>query len=434
MDTLIFLSRGSVGVINIEDVQPGMVLAADLRTTQGRLLLPLGSPITSEHLRIARIWGITEADVQGVSEADAERDALSRLDPEVRKLLDALSGWRFSCCDLSLAPVRQLMRLFMQRAARGATRGKAADLVARYRGPRIPPDVLKAPLPAEKPTCADILKKELGLASLPTIFNEIVEAVKSPKSSAAHIAEVIGKDPSIASRLLRLVNSAFYGFQSQIDTLSRAVAIVGTIQITNLAMGIAVTTSFKGIPEEHLDLRAFWEHSIAVGVMARLLASHARVTGEERLFVAGLLHDIGRLVMVRNCPDRAADAVRRAMASGKPMDDVERVVWGFSHARLGSLLMHEWKLPEGLRKAVDMYHVPFKADAEVEAALIHVADVTAHALGFGHSGSRLVPPLFAEAWKRIGLPISILPTLAAQTENQMRDLMRVFLEDHAAVA
>ncbi len=258
--------------------------------------------------------------------------------------------------------------------------------------------------------------------------------MKSPKSSASYVAEVMGKDPSLASRLLRLVNSAFYGFSGRVDTLPRAVAIVGTIQITNLAMGIAVTTVFKDIPSEFLDMRAFWEHSISVGVLARLIASHARIQGEERYFVAGLLHDIGRLVVFRNFPALAGRTAMQAATGEESFERLERRDWGISHAELGSRLLKAWKLPDVLQQTVRNHHTPFKAEAPPEASVVHVADVTAHALSLGHSGSRRVPVLDRVAWNSLGISPSLLPTLAAQAQSQMRDLMRILLEGHARAA
>lgn len=418
-----------MGVINVDDLKPGMVLAQDLRTAQGRLLLAKGGEVTEQHLRVCRIWGITEADI--CAKSSCERNGEQALEPDLLKLLQTLADWHFSGNEKNFPPVRELTRLFIARHAQDLDRDNARELVDRLRGPKPPEAPIKAIAP---PDWDAVLSRELELASLPTVFNEIVEAVKSPKNSATHVAEVIGKDPSLASRLLRLVNSAFFGFSGRVDTLPRAVAIVGTIQITNLAMGIAVTTVFGDIPSECLDMRSFWQHSISVGVLARLIASHARSQSEERLFVAGLLHDIGRLMVFRNFPELAGRTCSLALQGEESFDRLERRDWGISHAELGSRLMAAWKLPDVLQQTVRHHHTPFKAEAPPEAAMVHVADVVAHALALGHSGSRRVPPLDRAAWNSLGLPASVLPTLVVQAESQMRDLMRILLEDHARAA
>ncbi|EPR43378.1 metal dependent phosphohydrolase [Desulfovibrio sp. X2] len=418
-----------MGVINIEDVRPGMVLDRDLRPPQGRVLLKGGQAVGEEHLRICRIWGVAEADVRGVSAAQAKQSALESLDPDVLNILRLLAEWRFKATDRRHPAVRGLVRVFLERNARGLSRACAREAAVRLRGPKPTPGEMPPPQPPLD--CEEMLGREQELASLPAVFNEIVEAVKSPRSSASHVAEVIGRDQSLSARLLRIVNSPFYGFSGRVDTLQRAVAIVGTIQITNLALGIAVTTVFSGIPPEFLDMRAFWEHSVSVGVLARLLATHVGTGGEERMFVAGLLHDVGRLAVFRNFPEHARRMVLLGAAECEPMDALERREWGVSHARVGSLLMAQWQLPENLQRVVDCHHAPGRAEAPAEAALVHVADLVAHALALGHSGTRRVPPLDPAAWKRLGIQPSLLPSLAAQAESQMRDILKILLDDDA---
>jgi putative nucleotidyltransferase with HDIG domain len=417
-----------MGILTLEDIQPGMILASDLRTSQGRLLLPSQSAIAANHLRMARIWGITEADIDGVDDPP-QKDALDCVDPALRELFQEIVAWRFANCDMSAPPVRRLVDLFMQRAPVRAKGMQPDKLREHFIGPVLAASRKKETFSAaDKPvsSCEEMLLREPSLACLPDIFHEIVEASESPRTSATHLAEVIGKDPSLTSKLLRLVNSAFYGFENRVDTLSRAVAIVGTVQIANLALGVSVTSVFKGIPAGLVDMRAFWEHSLAVGVLSRLLSVHLRILDQERLFVGGLLHDIGRLVIYKNHLEQARDLLALAMSSSEPLHELEREAWGFTHADLGALLLRKWRIPQTIQDTVANHHASFRARATDDARLVHLADVIAYSLGFGHTGLRRVPPLCQKTWTRIGLPISVLPIVAAQAENQLRDLMRVF--------
>ncbi|MFW6005754.1 MAG: HDOD domain-containing protein, partial [Desulfonatronovibrionaceae bacterium] len=265
--------------------------------------------------------------------------------------------------------------------------------------------------------------------SLPAVFHEIVRVMNDPLSSAAHIAEVISRDTSLSSRMLRLVNSSFYSFMSRIDTLSRAVTIVGTVEITNLAMGISVISRFRDIPEELVDMRGFWEHSIAAGVIARILATRTKHPGLEQVFVGGLLHDLGRLVLIRHYPEICAAMFEYSTARPSALQDLEKQVLGYHHASLGAGLLREWKIPASLQSMVGGHHdlLPEAADP---ALLIHIADILSHALGLGSSGSRRVPRINPGIWEKTGLPLSTLPSLVSQAENQIRDLMRIIVQEN----
>lgn len=421
-----------MGIIPLEDIQPGMILASDLRTSQGRLLLPKQSAIETKHLRMALIWGITEADIEGMDSDRVVRNPLDMVDPDQRDLLEEILIWRFGHCDTTAAPVRRLMELFMQKVAVQAKGVDPHKLREYYIGPPVSASKAAKQLGQvcnPKVSCEKMLRREPALACLPDIFHEIVEAVKSPKTSAMSIAEIIGKDPGLASKLLRLVNSAFYGFESRVDTLDRAVAIVGTEQIANLAMGMSVISVFKGIPPDFVDMHSFWEHSLAVGVISRLLGVHRKISLRERLFVAGLLHDLGKLVIYKNYLEQAETLMARARDSSKPLIELEKEAWGFTHAELGQILLETWRIPESIKNTVALHHTPLHPKATDEAKLVHLADVIAFSLCFGHTGLRRVPPLCLKTWDQIGLPVNSLSAIAAQAENQLRDLMRVFLVD-----
>ena len=159
---------------------------------------------------------------------------------------------------------------------------------------------------------AALLEGDVGLASLPHIFTEINRVISDPRSSAIHVANVISKDPNLTTKLLRIVNSAFYGFPSKIDTISRAVTILGSKQLSTLALGTSVLEIFKDIPADLVDMKSFWEHSVACGAAARMIASYRNIVNTERLFVAGLLHDIGRLVTYKYLPQQGREMLFHA--------------------------------------------------------------------------------------------------------------------------
>ncbi len=423
--------------ISIEEIEPGMLLASEMRTRQGRLLLPSGAEVTREHLKIARIWGITEADVVDGSDVSGKsrQSSLENLDPELKKALNALTEWRFACCDPGQAVIRKLKTLFKSQEAQILTRNNFRQTVDKYRGPKVDTST-KPRLPQDfcRPDLDEMVRTQAKLASLPDVFHEIVEVIKSPTSSASHIAEVISKDASISSRLLRLVNSSFYGFMSKIDTLTRAVAVVGTVEITNLTMGIAVTSSFKDIPPEIIDMKDFWEHSIAVGVVARILATQTGLPNLERVFVGGLLHDIGRLTFIQGYPSVLKEMLVWEASRPMTLHQLEKKIFDFTHARLGRGLLEEWKIPEELCSMVANHHAQYNSKDPIDLILVKTADAIAHSLGYGRSGSRRVPPFTDYDWKSTGLSMSILPSIAAQAANQIRDLTRIIIMEHKHAA
>ncbi len=267
---------------------------------------------------------------------------------------------------------------------------------------------------------ARLLRGAVEVSSLPAIYARLTKALDDPRASAAQIADIISEDSGLTARLLRLVNSAFYCFPFEVETVSRAVMIVGTRQISDLALATSVLSLFRGIPEGLVDMESFWLHSIATGVTARIVASHRQESHAERFFVAGVLHDIGRLLIYTRLPDQAREALHRSRRSGEPLIEVEREIIGFDHATAGGALARAWNLPATLEDMVTFHHDPFRASRyPVEAAVVHVADVLAHALRLGTSGERAVPPLDAGAWAALGIPTAGLRALLDQAELQV---------------
>jgi putative nucleotidyltransferase with HDIG domain len=171
---------------------------------------------------------------------------------------------------------------------------------------------------------------------------------------------------------------------------------------------------------------------VACGAAARVLAVLRREANPERYFVAGLLHDLGRLVIYEQHPDWAHTALALAEQHPLPLYQVERVAWGAEHAAVGQALLRRWRLPESLVEAVAHHHEPSRSQRfPLEAAVVHVADIVAHVLGFGPSGSPYVPPMDPLAWERLSLPVSALKPLLVQSLRGYRAAAATLLEDGA---
>ena len=273
----------------------------------------------------------------------------------------------------------------------------------------------------------DLLQGSVELASLPSIFYQINEAVENPETSFAQLGEIISTDSALAARLLRLVNSSYFGFSSEIETITHAVTIVGMAQLRDLALATSIVSSFSGFPRELVNMESFWQHSIASGLAARVVSVYRNESNPERFYLTGLLHDVGRLLLFISVPEEMNRVFERYREGGL-LHEAEREVLGLDHSEVGGALMKKWNLPDSLVEAVRFHHRPAEADNyPVEAAIAHLGDILAHALEMGGSGEKHIPPLDNKAWERIGLPSSLLSSILAQVDRQGAEVVKIFL-------
>lgn len=265
--------------------------------------------------------------------------------------------------------------------------------------------------------------------SLPFFYDRLNEAINHPRSSVGDISRIITEDQGLTARLLKLANSPMFGYHARVDSITKAVTIIGTQQLRDLALAASVMGIFKGIPEELMNMTSFWKHSIACGIVARALATWRRELNVERFFVAGILHDVGQLVMCTSIPD----TVREMLVESREREALhfvtERGRLGFDHAAVGGALLKKWKIPPTVAEPVTCHHRPAAAEQfPQETALIHVADVICQGLEFGFSGEWYVPPLDPAAWERLGMPVSTLGTILKQAEPQLEETFAILAE------
>jgi HD-like signal output (HDOD) protein len=263
------------------------------------------------------------------------------------------------------------------------------------------------------------LLKNANLPSFPPIYLRLEATIDDPRSSASSISDITNGDPVLAAQLLKIANSSLFQFPSQILTIPRAIQVVGMQQIRDLALGALVIRLFDRISPDIVSIESFWRHSIACGIAARVIAAQRREANVEKFCVAGLLHDVGSLLMYAQIPDQALMTLLHGRDYDMPLYRLERQVLGFDHAELGGALLGVWSLPESLQEAVACHHAPETAiNYPMEAAVVHVADIITNALQLGSRGEFCVPPLVPEAWRQIGLPESVLAPLIEQVERQ----------------
>jgi len=242
------------------------------------------------------------------------------------------------------------------------------------------------------------------LVSLPEVCFLVNDLVNDPKSEIEQIGSVISQDPDLTARLLKLVNSSYYGFETPIDTVSRAVMMVGLRELQHMVWASSAVETFKHLPPGDANMAGFWRHSIFCAVVSRILARECHVLHPERLFVAGLLHDIGRLLMFHKLPDESCRIIEMEQATPeRAIEDIEREVMGYDHAEIGLALCQSWGLPDSLAISIGYHHDPRKAEEfKLESTILYVANLMAHALELGDE-DKFQKTADAEVWKILNL-------------------------------
>lgn len=225
-------------------------------------------------------------------------------------------------------------------------------------------------------TPKELVTGSIRLVSLPEVCIRVNEMLDDQTITAADLGHVISQDTSLTARLLKIVNSSYYGFQAKIETVSRAVTVVGLRELRGLVIAASAVETFSNVPDTILNKVKFWRHSLYCGVIARLLAEQCHVLHSERLFVAGLLHDIGKLIIAQRLPTETRMIALEADSGNRSEFEVEQDFLGFNHAEVGGELMLAWNMPETLFESVAYHHEPQRAEKGVmETCLIHLANI-----------------------------------------------------------
>lgn len=212
------------------------------------------------------------------------------------------------------------------------------------------------------------------LYTLPDIYFKVRSIINDPDSQLADLSNVLSNDPGLSARLLRMANSAFFGMQSKVDTITRAVQIIGFKHIYDLVIATSITKAFRDMSNDVMSMDAFWVASTERALICRLLATSFHLREVERLFVAGLLLDIGHLVIYEHCPEEAKQAIALSQSLMKPLDQVEKEILGFNASALGAALARSWNFPEHFVALIASQDAPQQGGSqEWEVAVVHIA-------------------------------------------------------------
>jgi HD-like signal output (HDOD) protein len=272
-----------------------------------------------------------------------------------------------------------------------------------------------------------LVNSTIELPTMPEVLLRLNEVMTNPETSAADVAKIVAVDPAVSTNILRIVNSAYYGLQVRVSSVSLAISIMGFNMTRKVALKAAVFTSFGKRREkiQHFDPSAFWKHAVFAGVAARAIASTSPVFADmhpEDAYIAGLLHDIGKIILMEKMAPRYLAMLRKAVQTGRPETDAELEDFGFTHADVGSVLAIRWSLPEDLAIAIRYHHAPGRDPFHRSlSSLIHLADQLAWGSGKPSTVGTPLPETDDDVYEQVGL-----------TREQVAMLLPQIHEEYAA--
>ncbi len=278
---------------------------------------------------------------------------------------------------------------------------------------------------------SDLVKDIGGLITLPDVYLRISRLLDNPNSGGADIAKAVSQDPSFTLRLLKVANSALYRFPSAVTTVGKAVSVIGTAQIRNLSLSMSVAKSFAGLPNDLVSMENFWKHSLYCALIARHLAKLARRCEPDALFTAGLLHDIGELVIFNRRPAEAQAALQTVLDSDDetPVFEAEQQALGFDHSDVGGELARQWNLPPLLEECIAHHHdIAGARQHPREVALVHIANILATLAevdSLDPDDTETIDPL---AWELTGLTPECIEPAVREAQAEIEEVEKLFTD------
>jgi HD-like signal output (HDOD) protein len=267
------------------------------------------------------------------------------------------------------------------------------------------------------------LREAKSLPTLPAIISKLTRMAEDPETTSEQMGKVISKDHILAIKLLKLVNSAFYGFPQKISSLSSAIILLGFNVIKSLIISSSI---FELMEEQDVEL---WEHSLGCAVICSVLAKRLDVNDPEEISTAGLVHDIGKVAIKMELPHQFKKILSATEKEELSVLGAEEKILGISHAEVGGWLSKSWNLPSKLVEPITCHHEPAKAkDEKLATAIVHFSDILVRGMGYGHGADIWVPPMSKQAWDMLGLTADDLDEIIEEVEEKLWDVKGFSLE------
>ena len=276
-------------------------------------------------------------------------------------------------------------------------------------------------------TIETLLSENVELASPPEVFLKVSEIIDDPTKNAKDVGVIIENDPGLTARLLKIVNSAFFGFSSKITSLPHAITIVGAQEIRDLVLATLVVSRFSSHPNNLISMRDFWKSSVYIALLAKIMANlHPKSRQLGAVFTCGLLHNIGRLITYNRIPDLAKAALIAAESNRISEDEAERQIIGFDHYQVGAQLASIWLLPQVIIDSLTFHQEPGRSSHHTtETAIVAVCHhiVSMDALTLENAEQAISQ--YAAVWELTTLDISILETVVDETNIQFNEAFKL---------
>ncbi len=275
------------------------------------------------------------------------------------------------------------------------------------------------------PTPRALVENVLQLISLPEIYLRLQKAIDDPTHSREQVAEIIAYDPSLSARVLRIANSSYYSFPGEIETVASAVGIIGELDLRNLVLATTVVGSMNALKYKGVNIDEFWLHSLRCGIIARLIAKSVGGNNPEILFLAGILHDLGILVIYQQDAVLAGAVARQIEEQHQLRDQAEREVMGFDHAEVGALLIEAWGLSKELSELTRCHHQYQLAQANHQASMVLALANLLTGAEFGVEGANDTG--FVALIEQLGISENSLAEIVEAGEQQCAEVKTIIL-------
>lgn len=259
-----------------------------------------------------------------------------------------------------------------------------------------------------------------NLPTLPMVANNVIQLTQNPESTAFEIAEAISQDQTLASKVLRTANSAYYGFPKKITTIHYAIVVLGLNNIKNIVLSTSIMERFPNTDNSSaFDRTEFWKHSLLCGIICKNISEHMGLKNLEEMFMCGLLHDFGKLILDSLFHDEFVQALDLAKKEDSTLIAAEHKIFSFNHSGVGALVLKKWSFPPSLIKAVEFHHFPSENPNSFRtASIVHVADYLCRRIGIGSGGDQVLPKLDAAAFKLTDLNSETIKSMSRKITKE----------------
>ncbi len=269
------------------------------------------------------------------------------------------------------------------------------------------------------------LKSLKNLPTMPGVFQEINKSIQNPETTAEDIAKIISSDQALSAKILRIVNSVLYGFPRRISNIRHALIILGFDVVKGLLLSssvfdIMLARGFLGL----------WQHSIGCAISAGVIAKKLNMPDPEEVFVAALLHDLGKVIIKLELPEESSLIEQKVIDNHISIYEAEKDILGFTHATVGKWLCQEWYLPNKLAYPITYHHQPNLSEFAMQStAVVHVADSLVRGIGFGFAGDNFVPKIDNRAWDILGISDPFLEEIIREIDEKLDNAENMYPEN-----